>query len=100
MTDQEQRSSSVVREQSFSGARAESARADKELEHRLEEERKDNAQRRRIVNAVGIFLLVVAIVALAISIGSENDATREWAQGIVTILIGGFVGFVTGRAIK
>lgn len=100
MTHHGQRSSNVVREQSFSGARAESARADKELEHRLNEERKDNAQSRRVVNAVGSFLVLIILAALVIGIGSESDATREWGQGLVTILVGGFVGFITGRAVK
>ena len=100
MSDPGQRSSRVLREQSFSGARAESARADKEQEHRHEEARKDNAQRRLITNAVSAFLAAATVAAFVIAIGADNDGTRGWGQGLVTLLIGGFVGFVTGRAAK
>lgn len=81
MTDPEQRSSSVVRGQSFSGARAESDRADKALEHQHEQERLDNAQRRRITAAVGGFLVAVTVITMAIAIGADNDATGDGPRG-------------------
>jgi len=98
-------------EQRFSTARAKADldRAEQEHRHReaerageqrRTEEAKDNAQRRLITNAVAAFLLVTSVVSFVFAVGSGNATTRDWAQSIVTLLLGGLVGFLTGRTIK
>lgn len=84
----------------FSAPRAQAERDLRDREFRHQEERKDNDLRRVIIRVVGVFLLVVSVLSGAIGTFADNSGTREWAQGIVTILIGGFVGFLTGRAVK
>ena len=74
--------------------------AERESKQRREEQAKDNAQRRLITNAVAAFLLVASVVSFVFAVGSGNATTRDWAQGIVTLLLGGLVGFLTGRTIK
>lgn len=100
MTEHDEKPNTVVSGQNYSGPKAESARADKAQDHLHEEQRLDNAQRRHIINVVGVFLIASSIFGTAIGAGSKNGETREWAQGIVTVLLGGFAGFITGRAIK
>lgn len=46
-----------------------------------------------------MFLLAVAVVSIGIGVFADNGDTRAWAQRLVAVLIGGFVGFLTGRAI-
>ncbi len=77
---------------------AERARAERAFRHR--EAEKDNEQRRTIVNAVSAFLMTVAVVSFGVAVLADGDGIREWAQGLVTLLIGGLVGFLSGRAIK
>lgn len=44
--------------------------------------------------------MVVAVASFGVGAFADNGGTREWAQGLVTVLIGGLVGFLTGRALK
>lgn len=70
------------------------------LEHQQEQERLHSAsQRHREV--IG-FYVVVGVVVIGLAVGSyvgtnaENAETRNWAQGMVTLLIGGIVGGLAG----
>lgn len=81
------------------------------LDHELAERQKDNDARRareareevdrRKRDNVIYWLIVVAIV-VGIVVGgaagflSQNDATPRWGQSLVTLIVGGLVGYVTG----
>lgn len=60
------------------------------------ERAKDNAQRRMVVNTVGVILIVCLMFSLLVAVWSENATTRDWAQSVVTVLLGGLVGAIAG----
>ena len=69
-------------------------------EQELAETREDNAQR-RLREKIGFFVVVgIAVLGLgigfAVAVESQNDDTRRWAQGLVTLLFGGIVGGLAG----
>lgn len=76
--------------------------------HELEEARKDNQQRRR--QEMLLFITIVSIIVVGLVVGfvvstqAENDTTRTFGQGIVTLLLGtiagGLAGYFTGRSGK
>lgn len=68
----------------------------KDNDRRRAESSKDQAQRRLVVNAVGVILIVCLAFALTVGVWSNNATTRDWAQSIVTVLLGGLVGAVAG----
>ena len=64
--------------------------------HQREEEKKDNDLRRLCFRII-LGLLVAALVAGALAGAfSDDPGTRQWAQNIVTTLIGGLLGAVAG----
>ena len=103
--------SSVTAAQRFSTAQAKADldREDQAFRHRETQEdrafrhreaERDSRQRRTITNVVGAFLLAVAVVGFGVGVAADNGGTRERAQGLVTVLVGGLVGFLTGRSLK
>jgi F0F1-type ATP synthase assembly protein I len=68
--------------------------------HRREQEAADNALRRQ--REQGGFALVVAvtvvmlIAAVLIGLLADDAETRQWARGIVTLILGGIVGVLAG----
>lgn len=68
----------------------------KDNDRRRAESSKDQAQRRLVVNAVGVSLIVCLAFALTVGVWCNNATTRDWAQSIVTVLLGGLVGAVAG----
>lgn len=81
------------------------------LEHELEEQKAENRARRereareeteRRKRDDVIYWLIVAAIIVGIVVGgaasfvSQNDATQRWGQSLVTLIVGGLVGYVTG----
>ncbi len=91
-------------ERALEQLRVEHERAMDELRHQQTEVVKDNAQRRTIVNAVGIILIGMLALSFVVAIWAENDGTRDWAQSLVTVILGGIVGgmagYLTGRSTR
>ena len=84
------------------------------LEHQQEQDRKDNDARRereakelaaRLRRDDIVFMLVVGgtIAGLAVGVlaalGSSNETTQRWGQALVTLIIGGLVGYFTGSKV-
>ncbi|MGH2614344.1 MAG: hypothetical protein ACRDJC_03830 [Thermomicrobiales bacterium] len=64
--------------------------------HRREQEKKDNELRRFCLTILVILLVVVLVVSGAVGVLNEEPNTRQWAQNIVTTLIGGLLGAIAG----
>lgn len=71
-------------------------RAADDAKHKREETTRDNEQRRNIVYAVVLVVIAGLVVGSLVGTMAENDTTRTWAQGIVTLLLGGLLGAVGG----
>lgn len=76
-----------------------------EREARLEIEKANAAHKRRIDFALHIAAFVVVGVALCLcvwAIVGENSAAEDkrWATTLLTAIVTGFVGYVTGRSTK
>lgn len=77
-------------------------------EAEIDEDRKDNDQRRCLRKVSFVFVIGVGTAALvagfAVVAFADNDDTRRWAQSLVTLLVGavagGFAGYVTGKGDK
>jgi uncharacterized membrane protein YraQ (UPF0718 family) len=69
---------------------------------KLEERRKDNDLRRFCFKLVLFLLIGVLVTAALVAVFNSDADTRKWAQGIVTVLVssllGGIVGYFTGKA--
>lgn len=64
--------------------------------HQLTEEQKDNELRRLALKVLMGVVVLCLITSFVVAIKTQNDTTRLWAQGIVTLILGGIVGGVTG----
>jgi hypothetical protein len=79
--------------------------APEEREHRLREEEADARLKRwkekiLFISAIAFSAIVSGIcIWVALSPSSSSDASA-WARNILTLIIGGFVGFLTGKATK
>ena len=76
-----------------------------EREARLEIEKADAVHKRRIDFALHLAAFVVVGVALCLCVWAiiRADATadeRKWATTLLTAIVTGFVGYVTGRSTK
>ena len=78
------------------------------LEHAQAQDAQERRDRRRremigFYVVVGIALLGLT-VGFAVAVEADNEDTRRWAQGLVTLLFGGIVGdlagYFTGRVGK
>lgn len=71
-------------------------RAAEDARHQRQEATRDNFQRRVLIYIV-VGVVIAGIVAAAlVGTNAGNDDTRRWAQGIVTLLLGGLLGAVGG----
>ena len=76
-----------------------------EREARLEIERANAAHKRRIDFALHIAAFVVVGVALSLCVWaivreSSTSEDKRWATTLLTAIVTGFVGYVTGRSTK
>lgn len=76
-----------------------------EREARLEIEKADAAHKRRIDFALHVAAFVVVGVALCLCVWAivrEGSTTEDkrWATTLLTAIVTGFVGYVTGRSTK
>jgi hypothetical protein len=82
------------------------------IQHELEELRKDNDARRareaeqdrnQQVRDRAIFWLSIVGVILGLGAGSvagfiiEDEFTQRWGQSLITLIVGGLIGYFTGR---
>jgi hypothetical protein len=67
-----------------------------DAEPKREEERKDNDLRRFCLRLLVILLVVVLVVSAGVGVLNEEPTTRQWAQNIVTTLIGDLLGAIAG----
>ncbi len=79
-----------------------------ETRSHLEESRLDNASRRKREQIGFYTVLSVVVVGLAtsgiIGVAAKNSNTRDWAQGVFTLilgtLLGALAGYFTGKGSK
>lgn len=70
--------------------------------HDREEFRKDNDQRRQLQKVM--FSVVVGtivgmlIISLVTSLAADSNQTKEWARSIVSLIVGGLAGYITGKS--
>ncbi len=64
------------------------------LEHLQAQERLHSASQRQ--REMMGFYVVVGVVVVGLALGPTLARTRRWAQGLVTLLIGGIVGGLAG----
>jgi heme A synthase len=67
-----------------------------DAEHKRTEEQKENELRRFILRAIVVLLLVTFCAAAIVGVVNDDPSTRQWAQGIVTALLGGLLGAIGG----
>jgi hypothetical protein len=72
---------------------------------RLEIEKANAAHKRRIEFALHIAAFVVVAVGLSLCVWAivkegSNTEERRWATTLLTAIVTGFVGYVTGRSTK
>ena len=75
-----------------------------EMASRLRQQEADANLRRRRDAALFIVALVATVAILGACLWivlnpSVGPETKEWARSITTLIIGGFVGYLTGRAL-
>jgi hypothetical protein len=66
------------------------------LDHELVEKRKDNNLRRVCFIAVLVLLAVALVVSGIVGIANNVPGTQQWAQNIVTTILGGLLGAIAG----
>ena len=64
--------------------------------HKREQEKKDNDLRRLCFKVLLGLLVVIFIAAVLVASVNEDPGTREWAQTVVTTLVGGLLGALAG----
>jgi predicted benzoate:H+ symporter BenE len=75
---------------------AEMQRAAEDARHQRQEAARDNTQRRILIYIVVGVVIAGLVAATLVGTWADNDDTRRWAQGIVTLLLGGLLGAVGG----
>jgi len=73
-------------------------------EHKREEQRKNNElrwhQEKMRFYAVLFVLGLAFIFGIIAGVFADNTGTRRFGQGVVTLIVGGIVGYPTGRSGK
>jgi hypothetical protein len=79
--------------------------ASKEADFRRQQEAQDNRLRR--LREAGLFVVFMGVILVTLGISfwaglwsDKPDAIQEWARSVATLIIGGFVGYITGRSAK
>lgn len=65
-------------------------------DYELQESKKDNELRRRFLIIIMALLGLSLGASIAIAILNNDPATRQWAQGITTTILGGLLGAIAG----
>ncbi len=76
------------------------AETPEERQSRLKREEDAANFKRHVFWAVFTVLIVVASIALAIAIFSNDTDTRTWARTVISAVVAGIIGFVGGNANK